>query len=333
MEKPFVSILTITYNHELFIAQAIDSFLMQETDFDFEIVIGEDCSTDNTRKIIEEYQKTHPKKIRLLPSNKNLGIEANFYRTTQACNGKYIAICDGDDYWIDKNKLQLQVDFLEKNKDYGTVATLKKDFLQSESKFREKLDTINKEIKTLQFKYFLFNSYLTPVTVMFKNTLVKEYSKLYIENKDKLTFLDYSLWMYFSLKEKVGVLNKYTGVYRVLTESASHFRKNKSWVLDKKFYKDIIFYKENYPNIDKELMDKAIYSRAIKYYINACVAKDKKACLEFVQIFKNNKDYCRYALLKISLVITKFIGFAHFIEKINVRLNKKLLKNVDTYFS
>jgi len=148
-----------------------------------------------------------------------------------------------------------------------------------------------------------------------------------------LTFLDYSLWMYFSLKEKVGVLNKYTGVYRVLTESASHFRKNKSWVLDKKFYKDIIFYKENYPNIDKELMDKAIYSRAIKYYINACVAKDKKACLEFVQIFKNNKDYCRYALLKISLVITKFIGFAHFIEKINVRLNKKLLKNVDTYFS
>jgi len=303
MKNPTVSILTITYNHELFIAQAIDGFLIQETNFDFEIVIGEDCSTDNTRKIIEEYQKKYPTKIKLLPSNTNLGIEANFYRTMQACNGKYIAICDGDDYWTDKNKLQLQVDFLENNKEYGTVATL-----------------------------FLFSSHLTPVTVLFKNSLAQEYINLYTKNKKQLSFYDYSLWMYFSLKQNIAVLNKYTGVYRVLPESASHFTQNKSWKLEQKFFQDLKFYKSNFKDLDKDLMDKAIYSRAIRYYINACVAKDKDACKEFLLLFKINKDHIRYVLMFISIKFNNFIKFAHFIEKVNLRLNKKLLKNVDSYF-
>ena len=328
MEKPMVSILTITYNHEKYISQAIDSFLMQKTDFNFEIVIGEDFSTDNTRKIIEVYQKKHPKKIKLLPSDKNLGIEANFFRTTQACNGKYIAICDGDDYWIDENKLQLQVDFLENNKDYGTVATLYEKFIQKNNTFKEIEYTTNQPVQALLFNDFLFDSHLTPVTVLFKNSLVKEYSAIYIDNKEKLSFLDYSLWMYFSLKEKVAILNKYTSVYRVLKESASHFTTNKSWVLGKIFYKDLLFYKNNYPEIDKNLINKALYLRAIKHYISACLLNDKSACEDFLKIFKSNKDKTRYWLLKKGLKYKKMIDFAFFIEKINIRLDKKLLKNI-----
>lgn len=119
MNKPKVSICCITYNHEQFIAQAIDSFLMQETDFDFEIVIGEDCSKDATRSIIKSYSDRYPGRFRLLLHEKNVGMIPNFCQTLSACSGEYVAICEGDDYWIDSKKLQFQIDFLESNPDFS----------------------------------------------------------------------------------------------------------------------------------------------------------------------------------------------------------------------
>jgi len=109
-----VSICMITYNHESYIKQAIEGVLMQKTNFDFELVIGEDSSTDSTRLICEEY-KNQEIQVRLLSPESNLGVMPNFIRTLQACTGKYIALCEGDDYWIDPLKLQKQVDFLEAN--------------------------------------------------------------------------------------------------------------------------------------------------------------------------------------------------------------------------
>lgn len=114
--KPIVSVCTITYNHEIYITEAIDSFLMQETDFPFEIVIGEDCSTDGTRKIIEEYVKNYPSIIKLIISKNNVGMQENGKRTMEACQGEYIALCEGDDYWTDPKKLQVQIDEMKKFK-------------------------------------------------------------------------------------------------------------------------------------------------------------------------------------------------------------------------
>lgn len=108
-----VSVAMITYNHEPFIAQAIESVLMQETDFAVELVIGEDCSTDGTRAIARDYGDRYQDRIRLLLPKRNLGIIPNFVATLNACWGQYIALCEGDDYWIDPHKLQKQVDFLE----------------------------------------------------------------------------------------------------------------------------------------------------------------------------------------------------------------------------
>jgi len=109
----------ITYNHERYISEAIDGILMQECDFEYELVIGEDYSTDNTRKICEQYAAKYPNKIKLLQSVNNWGMNSNFIRTVKECNSKYIALCEGDDYWTDPLKLQKQVDFLEKNKEYS----------------------------------------------------------------------------------------------------------------------------------------------------------------------------------------------------------------------
>jgi glycosyltransferase involved in cell wall biosynthesis len=108
-----VSVAVITYNQEKFIAQAIESVLMQEADFDYELIIGEDCSTDRTREIVVDYHKRFPDKIRLLLPEQNLGAVKNFFRTIQSCRGQYVALLEGDDYWTSPHKLQKQVDFLD----------------------------------------------------------------------------------------------------------------------------------------------------------------------------------------------------------------------------
>ncbi len=113
-----VSIHCITYNHGAFISEALDSFLAQQTSFGFEIVVGEDCSSDNTREVVEDYIRKHPGRIKLIVSDRNVGVAANFERVLKACSGKYVAICEGDDYWIDPGKLQAQVDFLEHARDF-----------------------------------------------------------------------------------------------------------------------------------------------------------------------------------------------------------------------
>jgi hypothetical protein len=107
-----VSVCMITYNHEKFVAQAIESVLMQETDFDYELVIGEDCSTDGTAAIVADYQQRYPEKIRANIRDKNVGMMANFFSVLEACTGEYMAMCEGDDYWISPHKLQTQVDYL-----------------------------------------------------------------------------------------------------------------------------------------------------------------------------------------------------------------------------
>ncbi|WP_345074809.1 glycosyltransferase [Hymenobacter fastidiosus] len=103
----------ITYNHEAFIAQAIESVLMQKTDFAVELVIGEDYSTDHTRAVIEDYQQQHPGKIRLVTGPHNVGAQPNFIRTYEACRGQYVAMLEGDDYWTDPRKLRRQVALLD----------------------------------------------------------------------------------------------------------------------------------------------------------------------------------------------------------------------------
>ena len=122
--NPLVSICCITYNHFNFIIDALEGFLRQKTDFNFEICLGEDESNDGTREICQEYAEKYPDKIRLfLRSRKDVIYvcgratgQFNLIETLNKCDGKYIALCEGDDYWTDPYKLQKQVDFMEANK-------------------------------------------------------------------------------------------------------------------------------------------------------------------------------------------------------------------------
>jgi len=113
-----LSVICRTYNHEKFIKKALDGFVMQKTNFNFEVLIGDDLSSDNTVSIINEYKEKYPKLFKVIPREVNLGPVNNLIDLSQKVLGKYVAVCEGDDYWIDPYKLYRQVEFLEKNSDY-----------------------------------------------------------------------------------------------------------------------------------------------------------------------------------------------------------------------
>lgn len=115
--EPKISVLMITYNHDRFIRQALDSVLSQQTEYSYEVVIGDDASTDRTAAILAEYAGKFPDRVRLLRRDKNLGMNANLAETLAACRGEYVAMLEGDDYWTDPNKLTQQVEFLDGHPD------------------------------------------------------------------------------------------------------------------------------------------------------------------------------------------------------------------------
>jgi glycosyltransferase involved in cell wall biosynthesis len=114
-----VSVHMPAYNHGPYIAQAIESALQQVTDFAFEIVIGEDCSTDDTRAVALDYARRHPGQVRVLEHTRNLGIWDNDQSIIRECRGEYIAWLESDDFWTSSDKLQKQVDFLDAHRDYS----------------------------------------------------------------------------------------------------------------------------------------------------------------------------------------------------------------------
>ncbi len=123
MNEPLLSVIFITYNHERYLRQSLDSVLMQKTDFGYEVVVGEDCSTDRTREILDEYRLRYPGRLRLLYRDRNFGRPTlNVYETAMACRGRYVATIEGDDFWTDENKLQKAVDFLEAHPSYSGCA-------------------------------------------------------------------------------------------------------------------------------------------------------------------------------------------------------------------
>ncbi len=121
MNNPVVSVAMITYGHESYLEQAISSVLMQKCDVDFELIIADDCSPDRTTQIVQSIIDTHPKgkAVRYIRHKNNKGVANNFAWVLEQCRGDYIAICEGDDFWVEPDKLQKQFNFLKDNPDFA----------------------------------------------------------------------------------------------------------------------------------------------------------------------------------------------------------------------
>ncbi len=204
-----VSVKIITYNHEKFIAQAIDSILMQKVNFDYEIVIGEDCSTDNTRDIVIDYQKRYPDKIRLLLPEKNLGARKNSNQTLRACQGEYVAWLEGDDYWTSPHKLQKQVDFLDNHLEcamcFHATTIVYEDGGREPRNYRP---PNLKKFFTLED--VLINNFIATGSVMFRGGLVVELP----EEFSKLKMGDWPRHVLTAQYGKIGYIDEIMGVYR-----------------------------------------------------------------------------------------------------------------------
>ncbi|MFB6340648.1 glycosyltransferase [Saccharicrinis sp. FJH62] len=224
-----VSICITTYNHGDFIQQALEGCIMQKTNFDIEILINDDASTDKTVEILRKYEEEYPDIIKPVFQTSNQyskGVHPMAELVYPRAGGKYIALCEGDDYWTDPYKLQKQVDFLEKNSDFGMVCTDYKRFYQEKKRFKDhcfRKSKYNSEVKYED--YLLDRSTIGTATVLFKQELLNKYYK---EIPEKVRYSwnvgDTPMWLYFSIKSKIGVLNIETAVYRVLKISACHFK-------------------------------------------------------------------------------------------------------------
>lgn len=167
-----VTVCMINYNQEKFIKEAIESVLMQECNYDFELLIADDCSTDNSKSIVKNIIENHHSGhlITLLEREQNLGMTPNFFETLKLCKGEYIALCDSDDFWRDAHKLQKQIDFLENNRDY--VVSFHDVALFDENSQRINRNFIIEEVKRDYKKIELqCGAFLMPVTMCFRNVI------------------------------------------------------------------------------------------------------------------------------------------------------------------
>ena len=169
-----VAVYMITYNHESYIAKAIDSVIMQETNFDFHIFLGEDCSTDNTATVCKDYANKYPDKITLYSHKDNVGATRNGQVIYKACfesGAKYIAMLEGDDYWTDPLKLQKQIDFLEENDNFTGICH--NVLLSYENEKRtETLHSEGSESKELGFKSVVIDNPIHTSSFVFRNHLL-----------------------------------------------------------------------------------------------------------------------------------------------------------------
>lgn len=217
MNTPLVSICSITYNHAPYIRQCLDGFLMQKTNFKYEIIIHDDASTDGTTEIIKEYAEKYPDLITPIFQSENQyskGVRGFYARFVYPlAKGKYIALCDGDDYWTDPLKLQKQVDFLEANPEYVMCTHRFQTYEQCTKTLQNDCLSLNVDDNFyFDFDYFISRkAWITqPLTILFRSRALdlKHYS-LYSKSKD--VTLIYSLLQ----KGKGVVLRDYMGVYRI----------------------------------------------------------------------------------------------------------------------
>lgn len=269
--KPLVSIENLVYNHEKYIAQALDGFLMQKTDFPFEVIVHDDASTDNSAQIIRKYEKKFPSIIKPIYETENqyskhdgsLGRIVN-----SKLSGKYIALCEGDDYWIDENKLQMQVDFLENNPEYGMCYTKAKPYNQSMQKFNKK--SIGADFDG--FEDLLKNGNRIPtLTTVYRKDLLDKYQKEIQPGNKGWLMGDYPMWLYFSHESKVKFFDKVTAVYRVLENSASHSVDVEKQFRFEKSNREIRQFYANKYNIIVEFEDDVF----IRFYIYVNMLKKK----------------------------------------------------------
>lgn len=244
MSNPLVSVVVSTYNHQKYIADCLEGILMQQTTFPFEIILGEDESNDGTREICMIYAEKHPNKIKLfLRSRKDVIYiggnptgRYNFLENLKASTGKYIALCEGDDYWTDPLKLQKQVDFMEANFEYG-ICFHEAAISWSEQKEAHKIQlnsqffwnrmSVSKDIYDISD--VLNGPFMATASVLYRNPYIENYPNWF----SKAASGDITLYAIIIGDKKIKFINEVMCVYRRHSGGITRFNKGNDIILNR----------------------------------------------------------------------------------------------------
>jgi len=289
-----VSICMITYKHEAYIKQAIEGVLMQETTFEFDLIIADDCSPDKTFDVVNEIIKTHPNgfRIKYFRHDTNIGMQANGQFALEKCVGKYIALCEGDDYWTDPLKLQKQVDFLEVNPEFSFCCHRYQIYAEYDNKFDTEIYPLqfipyNYDLKGVVVDKTVFHSnWITqPLTSLLRRSALNK-----VDVRQFKYFRDVHLFYVLLIKDKGFCHEWIAGVYRkheggVHTGSNNADRRKDAFLIAEELY---LFSKEN---------------EFIKMYLGNSIAllKDKKHLKILIKsFFVNLSIRDKYNMLKFT---------------------------------
>lgn len=274
MNNPLVSICMITYNHEDYIRDAIEGVLMQKTDFPIELIIGEDCSTDNTRKIVNEYEAKYPEIIVAQYPETNRGMMNNFIAVLETARGKYIALCEGDDYWTDPYKLQKQVNFLKSNKEY-IFCYHKVEVIGDDRKY---YIGKNKDSAIRFSESIISKGGATLSLVIKKGEYLKSYYQLI--SKLNLNIADWPLEVILSSYGKGYYLSELMGCYRVHDNGATQGLSLRVYFNDRvtflELFQECKELSKKDKNLVKAVLSRAYLSRALIQLFNTAFLKDLK---------------------------------------------------------
>lgn len=272
---------------------------MQETSFPFELVIGDDCSTDSTRDIVVDYANKYPEKTRPLLHEANLGLSGknNFIKTLQSCRGQYIALCEGDDYWTAPDKLKRQVDFLENFPDHSVCFTRTRVFFEDNSYPSYEIPELDGQIHSLTLEELLRDNFIANCSVMFRRGLFAEFPNWYFD----LLLGDWPLHILNAQHGKVGYVPEVMAAYRMHAGGIWSTRK----LLDNLF-EEAKFYKFVDKHLNFEYHDLIREMLAHKY---------QRIALEYLR----RKDFAHarcYSIRSLnSLPLSQFMTSRFFIKK------------------
>jgi len=319
IENPLVSVIIPSYNRVNTVSQTIDSILNQKCNFDFEIVIGDDCSSDNSRDILLLYQQKHSRIIKLLFQEENIGLGSNWAICGQHCRGKYVTNCDNDDYWHNNQKLQIQVDYMETHLECGLLHTDYDELNVENNKIIHSY--ISKSKKTVLQGYRqkeIFNGELqiNSPSVCFRKELFDKFVPVdkYIELSFPIE--DWPTWLILANYAEVHYLPISTVTYRVGHVSLSNLESYDNVL--RKFTKEKIMYKflcDLFPN-DLLYVEKKYDNHVNKILLNLAYKKnDFKSAKKYGYklITHGNKNF----KIKSTTNIYMFYMF-YFLKKIKI---------------
>lgn len=215
-DKILISVVIPSYNRANTVGQTIDSILAQKVDADVEIVIGDDCSTDNAREVLLKYKEQNPDVIRLLFHEHNMGLGANWATCVKACRGKYICNCDNDDYWHNEHKLQIQLDYMESHPECNICITNHRTHNRTTGEIKEVEVTLDHEHIQDQMWH---GGHFCNATIMYRADFMKAHLDLDEFIKRRFTLQDWPAWVVLTGYTDVDLIPVSTATFGIETVS------------------------------------------------------------------------------------------------------------------